>query len=80
MPVTLPVRIRMDSFTLNLSLCTESIKRAAEELFSDLNRHGTQLDFRVHNPTVGQLVDHYIKSGGLQRCLSKQGTVSATLA
>ena len=80
MPATLPVRITMDTFSLNLNVCTESIKRAAEELFSDLNRHGTQLDFRVHNPTVGQLVDHYIKSGGLQRCLSKQGTVSATLA
>lgn len=60
------------SFLGTVGVCERFVFGVMEEVMSDLNRHGAQLRFGVCNPSLQQLVDNYIYSGGLQRYLDRQ--------
>lgn len=76
--VALDVAVRGASNNLALSckilhfytqLPMEVVQKVADEIVSFENRRGTCWEYRVHHPTMKQLVSHYIDTGGLRRCL-----------
>jgi hypothetical protein len=49
----------------------EAICQIAKEIFSPLNRYGAQCAFATHEPTIDQLVDNYVKTGAMCRCIER---------
>ena len=56
---------------LKFDICTGVLYKFLEEVLSPLNRHTTQVRFKVHEPTLYQLATNYMESGGFQRFLDR---------
>ena len=63
---------------LGVPLCGEVFLKITGEIASDLNWHGTQKRYSIHDPTPQQLASNYALSGGLQRCIRNARRPSAT--
>ena len=50
------------------------------EIFSELNYYATQKCFSVHEPTMVQLVENYVDSGGFQRFLDDHSSLARFLS
>lgn len=67
------------SVRMKISVCLESMQKIAQEIVSHLNWHTTQVRFGVHEPTPEQLLENYVVSGGMWRCIDKMDMASASL-
>jgi len=65
--------------TLNIPICSSVVQRIIEEITSFVNRRGAQWHFGVHDPSPQQLIEQYIRTGGLQRCINAVERPSASI-
>ena len=56
---------------LRTPICWDVLLGITGEVSSFLNRYGTQCYFMVHEPTSEQLMENYVRTGGLQRFFDK---------
>jgi hypothetical protein len=57
-------------FDMKVVICDGSIRIIFGEIHSPDNYRGAQRAYGVHEPTCEQLLDNYIRTGGLQRCIN----------
>lgn len=64
-------KVVIDGQCRSFPICKYVLRDLVAEIFSNLNQHGTRLQFSTAHPTLLELVDNYHDSGGFQRFLDR---------
>lgn len=65
------LRLRGSLYNITLNICNFTVEKIFKEIHSPENKSGAQRFYRVHEPTLDQLLNNYIITGGLQRCVDE---------